>query len=131
MRSPTSSRALLLAALVGLAACARSAPELPPDSGSTHATESLQMEQLEPAEAAASCTEIANSLSRNKREADALEAQIAGNRGQNQATAYIGGVLFLPALLATEGDYDAKDGLDRLQRERDRLIALKRLKSCG
>ena len=126
-----TTKLLPLVALAILAACARSAPELPPDYGSSSAQESLTLEQFDPVEAALDCEAIDKRMAMIKSEQAQYEARIRGNRSQNQAATYIGSVLFLPALLATEGDHAAKKELDRLQAQWDRMTGLKRLKDCG
>ncbi|HJO88560.1 MAG: hypothetical protein QF553_04465 [Alphaproteobacteria bacterium] len=59
-----------------------------------------------------------------------LETEIHGNRGKNQASAYIAGVIFLPAILAVDNDKRAKILLDQNQKYRDELIFGQKAKDC-
>jgi len=43
-----------------------------------------------------------------------LELLISGNRGPNQSVVYVGGLLFLPPLLAVKPDDDAKKKFGRI-----------------
>lgn len=120
---------LLVLALV-LAACARSAPELPADRSSVNAAQPLFRSEFKAADLALACDAIANEQREIRSKADAYNRAIDRNRGQNQAMGYIGAVLFLPAVLATEHNEAEKAELDRLQNRHDELIALRRINNC-
>jgi hypothetical protein len=76
------------------------------------------------------CDEINQELTNLTIHDSQLEAQIHGNRGQNQAAGYIAGVIFLPAVLAADNDKSAKGLLDRNQTHRDHLILAQKVKGC-
>eukprot|EP00439_Symbiodinium_sp_Y106_P087797 s1_g333.t1 len=69
-------------------------------------------------------------LDENKQESQRLNDVINGNRDQNQAVGYVAAVAFPPLALATESNTEEKEGLDRLQAERDQLYRVKRVKAC-
>lgn len=77
-----------------------------------------------------SCADIDLKLVENKQESERLTGVIQGNRGQNQAVGYVAAVAFPPLALATESNTEEKEGLDRLQAERDQLYTVKRAKAC-
>ena len=49
---------------------------------------------------------------------------------QEEAAAYLGGVFFLPLLIAIKPDSDAKTSLDQLQFQRDRIDRLIKARNC-
>jgi len=113
----------LVIGVLALAACARSAPSLPSSSA-------VSASSLTEAERSMSCADIDLKLVDNKQESERLTGVIQGNRGQNQAVGYVAAVAFPPLALATESNTEEKEGLDRLQAERDQLYTVKRAKAC-
>ncbi len=121
---------LLAAAAVVLAACARTAPELPRDMSSVNAEETVSAEAFSAQDVALSCDEILVEQDRIREDASQYNQEIKKNRGKNQAAGYVAGVLFPPALLATVHNDAEKAELDALQQRFDTIQGLKRLKSC-
>eukprot|EP00435_Cladocopium_sp_Y103_P078295 s1_g2034.t1 len=113
----------LISGLLVLAACARAAPSLP-------SAASVSASSLTEAERSMSCADIEVKLDENKQESQRLNDVINGNRDQNQAVGYVAAVAFPPLALATESNTEEKEGLDRLQAERDQLYRVKRVKAC-
>jgi hypothetical protein len=109
-------------------ACARESPALPPDLGMRPPEQRLLPGDAESAEARLDCRGLAQQYESNRDAAAKIEGVIAGNRGHNQAVTYVGGVLFLPLLLAIKPDSDAKKTLDQLQAQRDRIDRLAKAK---
>ena len=128
----SSLRTILFVGLcAGVAACARSAPELPPDYGSVDSTTpSPALSDFDEVDAAMSCTAIADEKARLRRKMAQLNAQITGKHGDNQVAGYVGGVLFPPLLLATDHSLDEKEALDKFQDRVDRLALLQRIRAC-
>ena len=120
--SSRADSALLLALLVG--ACARAAPALPPNLSDRPPEQRLLAGDADSAEAKLDCRGLAQELARNRQTAERLEGVIASNRGQNQAAACLGGVFFLPLLIAIKPDSDVKSALDQLQAQLDRIDRL-------
>ena len=128
MRSPLPISILLAAA--ALTACARGAPELPPDYGSVSADSRLTAAAFSEADLERACGDIDAELTRLAARMETLDNSIHAERGRNQ-TAGIIAALFPPAILWTTNSDDAKQSLDEHQARRDNLIALKRYKDCG
>ncbi len=127
MRSPLPIRFFVaLFAVALLTACARRAPELPPDYGSSP----LTAEAFSEADKRRACADIDAELTRLAAEMETLDNSIHAERGRNQ-TAGIIAALFPLAILWTTNSDDAKQSLDEHQARRDNLIALKRYKDCG
>lgn len=76
------------------------------------------------------CTDISREWREIAQERGKAEANIAANRGHNQAMGYFGGLLFPPLLLTAEHNDADKERLVELQRRRDVLIELGRSRSC-
>jgi len=114
-----------------LGACARSSPELPPNLSDRPPEQRLLPGDSESAEAKLDCAGLFLEGARNRQTADELEKRIADNRGRNQAIGYIGGVLFLPLLLAVKPDGDIKTTLNQLQSQRDRIDRLTQAHRCA
>jgi hypothetical protein len=127
--SSKTSSALALALMLG--ACARSSPELPPNLSDRPAEQRLLPGDSESAEAKLDCAGLFQERERNRVTTGELEKKIADNRGHNQAVGYIGGVLFLPLLLAVKPDSDIKTTLDQLQSQRDRIDRLTLAQKCA
>lgn len=110
------------AASLLLAACASPAPALPPESAAPAPEYSAK-------DSRASCEDIAREWRETADARTKAEANIAANRGHNQALGYFGG-LFPPLLLATEQNEPDKIRLAELQQRRDLLVELARSKGC-
>lgn len=79
-----------------------------------------------------SCAALDGALSRNQKEAAALEANIVSYRGRNQAAVYVTAVA-VPVLspVVAEHSIAEKERLNLLQKERDRLFRIADAKSCA
>lgn len=119
-----------VAAALVLSACARSAPDLPSDRSSVNAERQVSKIDFSAVDLALSCEAIAREQRGIRDKADAHNQSIRKHRGQNQAASYIAGVIFLPAILATESNEAEKAELDRLQQRHDDLVALRRVRDC-
>lgn len=124
MRSSSPTERAVLASVLALvlAACARSAPDLPPQSDPSAI-------RLSAGEAAMSCTDIASAIDARRAERETLTAEIHGNRQRNQAAGYLG-ALFIVPLVAAKNNTDEKTRLDEIQTELDRLYAVNRARRC-
>ena len=125
-----SNRVAALAALLLVAACARNSPALPPDLSHLPADQRLLVGDADSPEARMDCAALKEEAARNRASKQQYEGVIVANRGQNQAAAYVGGVLFVPALLATRNDDEAKQNLDQLQAQADRIDRLSKARRC-
>ena len=114
-----------------LAACAGTAPSLPPDRSSVNATHSLSESDFEKQDLALSCAMIKDENDRIRAEANKFNNAINKNSKNNQVAGYITGVLFLPAVLATKQNTAEKENLDALQLRFDTLQRLKRFRDCS
>src|SRR5262245_25826100 len=101
-RSPSPSRAALLAITLLLAACARSAPPLPADLSRHAPPDRLLPQDRESPDAVLGCEGLAFELAANQQEVGHRERAIEGVRDQNQAVGYAAAVLFPPLWLAAE-----------------------------
>ncbi len=128
VRSYSRTKLVLLACLT--AACARSAPDLPPDYASVNARQELSLESFNDKDAKATCEEIAAERDQIKADYVALERQVTSTRGQDQTAGYLSAVLFPPAALLIDQNKDAKKVLDGWQARLDELTALSTVKSC-
>lgn len=127
MRLPSTNRRL--AAVLGAAllttSCATPAPPLPAERSAARPLESFSEE-----DAARTCEDIRRNWQETTQAREAASRSIAANRQQNQAAGYISAVFFLPAAIATEGNYSDKEALIAIQGRRDTLIELARTKGC-
>ncbi len=123
------SKVVFVAAMIALAACARSAPELPPDYGSVNAQAQLSAADFAESDLRMTCGDIVSEQEDMTREARNLTGVIEGNRGRNQIAGYFGG-LFLFPLLAVKENPAEKRKLDTMQARWDTLTQLKRFKQC-
>ncbi len=112
-----------------LAACARSAPDLPPDYGSVNASAKLSADQFERADLDKSCVTIVSEQAALTDEAGKLTGVIKGNRKRNQVAGYLGGLFLFPLVAAKENPGE-KRRLDAIQERWDTLIALQRFRDC-
>jgi hypothetical protein len=110
------------------AACAGSAPELPPDTTSLNRTRSLDLSNFSASDAAMSCNDIANERERNSTAIKDANARIAGDRVRDQVAAYI--VPLTGAVFAGAHD-EEHAGITRLYARQDVLIQLGNVKKCG
>lgn len=124
MRSSSFSKSFLIgvAAVALASACARSAPDLPPQASAASVV-------LSPVEARFSCDQIDGAITALQAERDQLTSVIQGNRQRNQTAGYLG-ALFIVPLVATESNDAEKKRLDEIQAETDRLYAVRRARSC-
>lgn len=120
----------LLFGAIALAACARAAPELPPDYGSESASAKLTADKFTAVDLRLTCPDIDREQTGLTTEAGGLTGVIESNRGRNQVAGYLGG-LFLFPLVAAKNNPDEKRRLDELQARWDELTQLKRFKNCG
>ncbi|WP_282607483.1 hypothetical protein [Pelagibius sp. Alg239-R121] len=117
-------------ACLGLAACARSAPELPADYASVNPQAELSEADFDQADLKATCGEIAAEKAGINNRYGVLERQITSTRKEEQTAGYLSGVLFPPAALAIDRKEEEKARLDEMQARLDKLGALSRLKTC-
>lgn len=119
---------LVLAALV-VSACARSAPDLPPDYGSVKPAAKLSADSFDSADLRLSCVGIDSEKQSLAGEASQLNGVIQGNRQHNQVAGYLGGLFLFPALAARENP-EEKGRLDNIQARWDTLTQLDRFRQC-
>jgi len=106
------------------AACARAAPELPPETLTSGPTPAAM---LSPAESRLTCADVTRARASISKEERELEAKIRANREKNQAAVFIAGAA---GAALSEHNEAEKRRLDELQQKRDRLIIIARQKSC-
>ena len=128
VRLHSRTKLVLLACLI--AACARSAPDLPPDYASVNARQELSLEDFNDKDAMATCEEIAAERNQIKANYVTLERQVTSTRRQDQTVGYLSAVLFPPAAILINQNKDAKKVLDEWQARLDELTALSTVKSC-
>ena len=128
MRSTTR---IALFACLGVIACARSAPDLPPDYASVNSRETLSLHDFDQDDVDATCGEIAAEKVQIRSDYATLERQITSTRTKEQSGGYIAAVLFAPLALALDQKLEAKKRLDEMQARLDKLIALSLLKRCA
>ncbi len=127
----SKNRIATLLLILGFAvACARSAPEVPPDYGSRGAENALSAKSFSVGQLRLTCAEIADEQLRLDNAIATNEAIIHGKRTRNQVSGLLGGVIFAPALLALDNTAVAKRKIDELQAQRDQLVLLKRYRNC-
>jgi hypothetical protein len=120
--------ALILSALV-LSACARSAPDLPPDYGSVKPTAKLSADSFDADDLRLNCSDMESQKQALTSEASQLNGIIQGNRQHNPVAGYLGGLFLFPALAARENP-EEKNRLDGIQARWDTLIQLGRFRQC-
>ena len=126
---PLRNRLAVIFSIVA-AACARSAPDLPPDYGSINATQEISLDAFSEQDANASCTEINAEQERVQVEFAAIENAITSTRQDDQTAGYLAAILLPPAGLAIEQKTERKEQLDHMQARLDELNALSRVKNC-
>ena len=114
---------------VALTACARPAPELPPDYGSVNTGKTLTADQFTSADLNLSCPQINQEQLQLTEEAGRMTGVIADSKGYNEAIGILGALFIVPALAADQNDGEKKR-LDEIQVRWDTLIALRRFKTC-
>ena len=117
---------IILSALA-LAACARTAPALPPDRTESALAEGHNSNVVSADIQALSCSDIRQEMSALEQHDQMLEQKIQSHRHTNQRAAFFGGFLFPPVLL---NDAPAKALLDQNQERRDQLIVVSKDKRC-
>ena len=110
--------------------CAVGARDLPEDYGSIDAWKRLRVEDFDPATAQLTCAEIAVELKLLESEHALQVRDITDKRTQNQVAGYIGGVFFLPALLATDNSTEAKNKIENINRAKDKMYQSQVFKKC-
>ena len=113
-----------------LAGCVSEAPPLPQDTTGTTSTHLLSPADFTSVDLALSCADIATERTELKAKMDTANANIKANRVNNEVAGYIAGVVFLPALIATEGNYADKDAIKAAYGRQDTLDKLTALKKC-
>ena len=128
--SRTAGRAALAVAILLVAsACARPAPELPPDYGSVDTENRLTADQFSQADLALSCPAIRTEQNGLTDEASRLTGVIRDSKDYNEAIGILGALFIVPALAADQNP-DEKRRLNEIQSRWDTLVALHRFKSC-
>ncbi len=132
VRCASSTRGTLLALglLVVLGACARPAPDLPPDYASVNAPNQLEARDFSTADLAKSCTEIAAERAELEKLNRLAQAEIQGDRTQNQVAGYFAALFILP-VVAVDTNEKQVALLDRNQVRIDNLRRLSHFKDCG
>lgn len=134
MRSFSRSKlrtALIFLLSIGIGACAGTAPDLPPDYGSTDAKPQPQkLSNFKPEDANLTCDGIGGEKSDIRAKMARLDAKIAGKHGKNEVVGFIGSAIFAPALLAADHSIKDKEELEKLHLRIDQLALLQRLKKC-
>lgn len=108
-------------ALLALAGCARSAPQLP--------TENRSGVHLSAVEQGATCEDISFALRGFADEAKGYGATIQKERASNQVAGYFGALFIIP-LVAVRQNTEEKHQLDGLQARWDRWINVAKAKQC-
>lgn len=106
------------------------APHLPPDTTGATSLHHLTAADFSAEDAALTCEKIDTERHALQTGVDQANAHIAENRRDNQIAGYIGAALFLPALLATEGNYSDKDFIKLAYQRMDILDKLAVLRTC-
>ena len=120
--------AIFVAAALG--ACSTDAPPLPPDTTAINRVRTVEASEFAAADLALSCEEIARQRDEIGEAIRIAHARVAANSENNQVASYLGGVLFAPLLLATEGNYEDKDVIRNGHAKRDMLLRLAAFKNC-
>lgn len=130
VRSSSSISVCLVALAIAVGGCARNAPALPPELGSSEAAIEKAMAAVPQNIKQMTCKQINFEIENLAQHDSYLEQKIQANRGKNQFAGYIAGVLFLPAIFAVENDDGTKTMLDENQMRRDHLVIAYRAKEC-
>ena len=113
-----------------LGGCTSPAPPLPPDTTGSTSVHPVSPADFAPADLALTCPQIADERASLKSKIDTANGNIAANRQNNEVAGYIGSLIFLPAYLATEGNYADKDAVKAAYARQDVLNKLDVLKRC-
>lgn len=116
--------------LLVIASCATKAPDLPTDYGSVHTKQRLSVDDFDPETAQLTCAQIEQELLALNSERAKHSGEIAENRNSNQTIGYIGSLFFLPLMLATDSNVEAKEKIENLLKAKDKLYKLKSFKKC-
>ncbi|WP_025899436.1 hypothetical protein [Sneathiella glossodoripedis] len=122
---------LVLLALSVVNGCARSAPDLPPSFSEANKHEIEKEIGVSEEQKRLTCEQIKSRQDEILIRYTENEAVIKSNRAHNQVVGYFGAVLFLPLLVAADHDQEAKTELDNLQKEKDQLNYLVKVKNCA
>ena len=115
---------------LSLAACATNAPELPPDYSSVHSQQRVSIDEFDTVTANLTCEQIRSELEELNSEHATKTHEISEKRGSNQTIGYIGSVFFLPIVLASDSNVQAKEKITNIHRAKDKLYKLQSLKKC-
>jgi len=113
-----------------IAGCATQARDLPIDHSSIIAKQRLSIHDFNAVDAKLTCSEIDEELKTLEEHYSIQLNDIKSKRQQNQINGYIGGVFFLPALLATDNSTEAKKKIDDINKAKDLLYKLRAFKKC-
>lgn len=132
VQSSSSSKGAAFAAMASLlmAGCAASAPALPPDTTSVNRGQTISLQDFSPEDRALSCEQIAAERRQISDAKQGANSRIEANRARNQVAGFIGSAVFLPAYIATEGNYREKEEVAKLYARQDTLIKLAGVKHC-
>ena len=129
MPSVLSNKLVVTGLVLLLAACARSAPDMPKTILQGDGTPKNAIEQFDSNEKKLSCKEIDTKLADIREQTSKIEQTIQSRRGDNQAAVYFG-AFFPPAYLAANDNDEEMEALDEHQKSKDLYIALKSAKRC-
>lgn len=131
--SLNSAKGVAFGVIVGLAfvlaACARPAPELPPDYGSVDTKTPLTADQFTSEDLAMTCSAINSEQKEMTEEASKITGVIDDSKDYNETIGILGALFIVPALAADQNP-DEKRRLNDIQTRWDTLVALERYKSC-
>lgn len=134
VRSFSSSRdwrlgVVIAGATLALAACATSAPSLPPDRASGSPGAAATIDSFSDHDRAMTCDDVAKEWSDTNAALAANNSAIESNRTQNQVAGYFGAMLIMP-LAATDNNDPEKAKIAATYQRRDTLIRLAAAKHC-
>jgi hypothetical protein len=133
VRSSLNARLPLTAALLATLlapGCAAPPPPLPADTTSVDSASRVTLKDFTAADAALSCTQIADERRRIAADMATANHNIEANRHDNQVAGFIGATVVPLGYLGTEGNYADKEAIQRLYARQDVLIKLAGVKSC-
>lgn len=111
-----------------VAGCAIDARNLLPDHCSIDAKEALDADDFEAKALEKTCSEIDDAIKILERESSTqIKAQ---NTTGKRVIQVLGGLIFLPALLATDNSAESKIKIENINRTKDKLYKLRAFKKC-
>ncbi len=123
-RSSSTTRGAALILLFAVAGCARSAPDLPPETIAPAAQANDAPGRLQ------RCDALAKEIVATREEMAEIEDVLAGKRHGDQVKGYLADVLFPPALLVMDQHKEQKKALDERQAKVDADLAEERRLRC-